>query len=124
MASISGGMAPSPLRGAYSRSARAFAAAVVGGRTRNEALVLGVMMNCRGLTEFVMLNLGVEPGVLGPDLFAVFVFMAPVTTAVTGPLPRRTLRTGGAADGRKCGEEDGAGTLPAPAPVAGAGADH
>jgi Kef-type K+ transport system membrane component KefB len=105
----------------------ASAAAVVGGHTRNEALALGVMMNCRGLTELVVLNLGVELGVLGPDLFAVFVFMALVTTAMTGPLLRRTLRTdgtGGAVGGRERGEDGEDGPLPGPAPVAGAGAGH
>jgi hypothetical protein len=72
-------------------------------------------------------DLGVEPGVLGPGLFAVFVFLALVTSAVTGPLPRRTLRavgTAGAVGGRERGEDGGDGPLPAPAPVAGAGAGH
>ncbi|MEU1850926.1 cation:proton antiporter [Streptomyces sp. NPDC019990] len=63
-------------------------ALALGGHTRREALALGAMMNCRGLTELIVLNLGVQLGVLSPALFAMFVCMAVVTTAMTGPLLR------------------------------------
>ncbi len=50
---------------------------------------LGVMMNCRGLTELVVLNIGLSLGIIGPELFAVLVLMALVTTGMTGPLLSR-----------------------------------
>ncbi|MER5262791.1 cation:proton antiporter [Actinosynnema sp. NPDC002837] len=62
--------------------------------TPRESLGLGVMVNCRGLTELVVVSTGLSLGVIGPDLFAVFVVMTLVTTAMTGPLLRR-LRLGG-----------------------------
>ena len=58
------------------------------GETGRNALALGVMMNCRGLTELVVLNLGRQLGLLSDALFAMFVIMALVTTGITGPLLR------------------------------------
>lgn len=68
----------------------AAAAAATGDRPRN-ALALGAMMNCRGLTELIVLQLGLQLGVLNQQLFSIFVLMALVTTAMTGPLLRRLL---------------------------------
>lgn len=62
------------------------------GSSGHEALQIGVMMNCRGLTELVVLNIGLQIGVLGPDFYAMFVIMALLTTAMTGPLLRLTSR--------------------------------
>jgi Kef-type K+ transport system membrane component KefB len=56
-----------------------------------DSVALGVMMNCRGLTELVVLTVGLQLGVLSPALFAMFVIMALLTTAMTGPLLRSTL---------------------------------
>jgi Kef-type K+ transport system membrane component KefB len=49
------------------------------------SLSLGALMNCRGLTELVILNIGLELGVIGRDLFTMLVLMALVTTALTSP---------------------------------------
>ncbi|MGC9542236.1 cation:proton antiporter [Streptomyces sp. UG1] len=49
---------------------------------------LGAMMNCRGLTELIILNTGLAAGLLSPALFAMLVVMALATTAMTGPLLR------------------------------------
>ncbi|MFE2292924.1 cation:proton antiporter [Streptomyces sp. NPDC059452] len=49
------------------------------------ALSVGALMNCRGLTELVVLNVGLELGVIGTELFTIMVLMALVTTAVTSP---------------------------------------
>ncbi len=68
----------------------AIAARATGSPPR-EAAALGVMMNCRGLTELVVLTVGLQLGVLSPALFAMFVIMALVTTAMTGPLLRRAV---------------------------------
>ena len=43
-------------------------------------------MNCRGLTELVVLNVGLDLGVLSPALFAMFVLMALISTAVAAPV--------------------------------------
>ncbi|MFI7531819.1 cation:proton antiporter [Streptosporangium sp. NPDC049376] len=47
---------------------------------------LGVLLNARGLTELVVLNLGLALGMLSERLFVVLVVMALVTTAATAPL--------------------------------------
>ncbi|WP_174188402.1 cation:proton antiporter domain-containing protein [Nocardia barduliensis] len=67
-------------------------AAVALGESRRDALAIGVMMNCRGLTELVVLNLGRQLGLLNSALFAMFVIMAVVTTAATAPLLRAVVR--------------------------------
>ncbi|MER7399033.1 cation:proton antiporter [Streptomyces sp. NPDC000151] len=63
------------------------------------ALSLGALMNCRGLTELVILNIGLELHVIGPDLFTMLVLMALTTTAITSPavtwLRRRARPAGG-----------------------------
>jgi Kef-type K+ transport system membrane component KefB len=51
-----------------------------------EALSLGVLMNTRGLVELIVLNIGLELGVLSPTLFAILVIMAVVTTMMASPL--------------------------------------
>ena len=51
-----------------------------------EAVGVGVMVNCRGLTELVVLTTGRSLGIIGDDLFAMLVLMTLLTTAVTGPL--------------------------------------
>jgi Kef-type K+ transport system membrane component KefB len=47
---------------------------------------LGVLMNTRGLMELIVLNVGLDLGVISPALFAMMVLMAVVTTMATGPL--------------------------------------
>jgi Kef-type K+ transport system membrane component KefB len=51
-----------------------------------EAGTLGLLMNTRGLTELIILNVGVTLGVLDGRMFTMMVLMALVTTALTGPL--------------------------------------
>ena len=56
------------------------------GESWNRSLQLGTLMNCRGLTELVVLNVGLDLGVLSPTLFTILVFMALVSTAMAAPL--------------------------------------
>ena len=56
------------------------------GMTWRDALSLGALMNTRGLMELVILNVGLDIGVLSPTLFAMMVLMALVTTAMTTPI--------------------------------------
>jgi Kef-type K+ transport system membrane component KefB len=44
------------------------------------------MVNCRGLTELVVVSAGLSLGIIGQDLFVMFVAMTLVTTIMTGPL--------------------------------------
>ncbi|MER7488618.1 cation:proton antiporter [Streptomyces sp. NPDC126497] len=66
-------------------------AARLAGQRWRESLAIGVLMNCRGLTELVVLNIGLSLGVIGTDLFTILVVMALATTAMTGPLLTRIL---------------------------------
>jgi Kef-type K+ transport system membrane component KefB/nucleotide-binding universal stress UspA family protein len=50
-----------------------------------ESLAVGTLMNTRGLTELIILNIGLDLGVLPPTLFAMLVLMALVTTFMTTP---------------------------------------
>ncbi|QIQ04373.1 cation:proton antiporter [Streptomyces liangshanensis] len=61
------------------------AAARAAGQSWRDALSIGALMNCRGLTELVVLNLGLELGVISQRLFTILVLMALITTAVTSP---------------------------------------
>ena len=61
-------------------------AARLTGMSWREALAIGALMNTRGLMELVILNVGLDIGVISPTLFAMMVLMALVTTAMTSPL--------------------------------------
>ena len=51
-----------------------------------DSLALGVLMNTRGLVELVILNAGMDLGILTPALFTMMVVMALVTTFMTTPI--------------------------------------
>jgi Kef-type K+ transport system membrane component KefB len=51
-----------------------------------EAGTIGILMNTRGLMELVILNIGLDIGVISPALFTMMVVMALVTTFMTTPL--------------------------------------
>ncbi|GGE99931.1 transporter, CPA2 family [Chishuiella changwenlii] len=63
----------------------ALAAKFVGQNWR-ESLVIGALMNTRGLMELIVLNIGYDLGVLDAEIFAMLVIMALITTFMTGPL--------------------------------------
>jgi len=50
-----------------------------------DSLTIGALMNTRGLMELIVLNIGYELGVLTPEIFAMMVIMALLTTFMTGP---------------------------------------
>lgn len=54
--------------------------------TNEQALSVGVLMNTRGLTEVVAINVGLATGLITTQLYIVFVGMALATTAMTMPL--------------------------------------
>src|ERR1700733_279311 len=49
---------------------------------------LGVLLNCRGVTELAIASIGLQAGLIGPYAFAMLCALAIVTTAVTAPLYR------------------------------------
>jgi Kef-type K+ transport system membrane component KefB len=61
-------------------------AARVSGMPLREAAGLGVLMNARGLMELVILDVGLDIGVITPALFSMMVIMALVTTFMSTPL--------------------------------------
>jgi Kef-type K+ transport system membrane component KefB len=72
-------------------------AARLAGMPWREAASLGILMNTRGLMELVILNIGLDIGVISPVMFSIMVLMALVTTFMTTPLlewvyPTRLLR--------------------------------
>jgi len=56
------------------------------GMSWRNARTLGILLNTRGLTELVVLNVGLQLGVLDGRMFTMMVLMALVTTAAAGPL--------------------------------------
>jgi Kef-type K+ transport system membrane component KefB len=68
-------------------------AARLTGQGWRDALTLATLMNTRGLVELVVLNVGLELGVLTPTLFTMFVIMAVLTTAATSPVLSLLART-------------------------------
>jgi Kef-type K+ transport system membrane component KefB/nucleotide-binding universal stress UspA family protein len=74
-----------------------YISARVSGIDKREASALGWLMNTRGLTELIVLNIGLSLGVISPILFTMLVIMALVTTFMTSPLlewtyPKRLIR--------------------------------
>lgn len=74
-----------------------YVAARVSGIDKREASALGWLMNTRGLTELIVLNIGLSLGVISPLLFTMLVIMALVTTFMTSPLlewtyPKRLIK--------------------------------
>ena len=56
------------------------------GLTHREALGIGTLMNARGLMELIIINIGLQRGVISKELFAILVIMAVITTLMASPL--------------------------------------
>ena len=57
-----------------------------GGEDNRTALGIGALMNSRGLMELIIINIGLQKGIIGPTLFSMLVLMAIVTTMMASPL--------------------------------------
>jgi Kef-type K+ transport system membrane component KefB len=55
------------------------------GQKWRESLMIGALMNTRGLMQLVVLSIGYDLGVLSPEIFTIMIIMALVTTFMTGP---------------------------------------
>lgn len=69
-----------------------YLAARLCGETHHEAMGIGSLMNARGLMELIILNIGLERGIITPTLFSILVFMAIVTTLMATPMFNRFYR--------------------------------
>ena len=113
VAAVRGDPRSSPALGKFGGSALA---ARLSGSAWRDASALGILMNTRGLMELIVLNVGLDLGVISPTLFAMLVIMALVTTFATSPIldwitasERRELRhdpirlpTGASRCSRRC----------------------
>jgi Kef-type K+ transport system membrane component KefB len=63
-----------------------YLAARIAGEDNRTALGIGALMNSRGLMELIIINIGLQKGIIGPTLFSMLVLMAIVTTMMAGPL--------------------------------------
>lgn len=63
-----------------------YLAARLTGEPHREAVAIGALMNARGLMELIILNIGLERGLVTPELFSMMVVMAVVTTLMATPL--------------------------------------
>ncbi|WSQ10860.1 cation:proton antiporter [Streptomyces sp. NBC_01231] len=66
----------------------AYLGARFAGQSGRSATTLGILMNTRGLTELIILGVGLQLGLLDTELYSLMVVMALVTTAMTAPLLR------------------------------------
>jgi len=71
------------------KGAACWAAARWSGESNRDALATDTLMNARGLMELIILNIGLERGIITPTLFTVMVLMAIVTTLMATPLFQR-----------------------------------
>ena len=63
-----------------------WAAARFTGQDNRTALAVGTLMNSRGLMELIIINIGLQKGIIHPPLFSMMVLMAIVTTLMASPI--------------------------------------
>jgi Kef-type K+ transport system membrane component KefB len=56
------------------------------GIPNRQAMGIGVLMNSRGLMELIIINIGLQRGIISEELFAILVIMAVVTTLMASPI--------------------------------------
>jgi Kef-type K+ transport system membrane component KefB len=61
-------------------------AARLTGQDNATAMGIGALMNARGMMELIIINIGLQRGIIGPALFSMLVLMAIVTTLMASPL--------------------------------------
>lgn len=64
------------------------------GISNREAMGIGTLMNARGLMELIIINIGLQRGVISDGLFATLVIMAVVTTLMASPIFERLVGSG------------------------------
>jgi Kef-type K+ transport system membrane component KefB len=69
-----------------------YLAARLSGQDHGSALALGGLMNSRGLMELIIINIGLQRGVISATLFSILVLMALITTIMASPVFEYGLR--------------------------------
>mgnify|MGYP002717117191 FL=1 len=75
-----------------------WAAARVAGESPRDAQAIGALMNARGLMELILINIGLQAGVIQPGLFSILVLMAITSTLMATPLFNWIMRRHAARD--------------------------
>jgi Kef-type K+ transport system membrane component KefB len=70
----------------FGKIAGGAAGARIAGYAWRDSLATGTLMNARGLMELIVMKVGLDAGLIGPELFTLLLLMALLTTAMTGPL--------------------------------------
>jgi len=70
----------------FAKFVACWGAARISGQSNDRALGIGALMNARGLTELIIINIGLQAGIIGVSLFSILVLMAIVTTLMASPL--------------------------------------
>ena len=71
-----------------------WAAALAAGEPGRDAMAIGALMNARGLMELIIINIGLQAGVIEPGLFAILVLMAILSTLMATPIFNVVMRRG------------------------------
>lgn len=74
------------LAACFGKGAGCWLAARLNGENNRDAMAIGTLMNARGLMELIILNIGLERGLITPTLFTIMVIMAIVTTLMASPV--------------------------------------
>ena len=69
-------------------------AARASGISNREAMGIGVLMNARGLMELIIINIGLQKGIISAEIFAMLAIMAVITTLMASPIFERLVGTG------------------------------
>lgn len=70
----------------FGKGVACWAAARLNGENNRTSLAVGALMNSRGLMELIIINIGLQKGIIGIPLFSILVVMAIVTTLMTSPI--------------------------------------
>ncbi|HEY1033650.1 MAG TPA: cation:proton antiporter [Pseudoxanthomonas sp.] len=82
-------------------------AARLSGESPRDAKAIGALMNARGLMELIIINIGLQAGIIKPGLFTILVIMAILTTLMATPLFNRIMRDRNAPVARAPGASTG-----------------
>jgi K+:H+ antiporter len=93
----------------------AYAGARLGGCGKGHSATIAALLNTRGLTELIALNVGLTAGLIGPSMFTILVAMALVTTIMTAPLLALTSRAQQRGGGAGTTSPDPVAACPGPA---------
>jgi Kef-type K+ transport system membrane component KefB len=76
----------------FGKGVACYLAARLHGETHRESMAIGTLMNARGSMELLILNIGLERGIITPTFFTIMVMMAIGTTLAATPVFNRVYR--------------------------------